>query len=42
VLNRVDPKMAAPGASQYYRYYGYRDRENAEKPGLLRRLMGRT
>ena len=42
VLNRVDPKMAAPGASQYYRYYGYRDREEGEKPGLLRRLMGRT
>ena len=41
VLNRVDPKTAAPGANQYYRYYGYRDGANGDKPGLLRRLMGR-
>ena len=41
VLNRVDPKAAAPGANQYYRYYGYRVHTNGRKPGLLRRLMDR-
>jgi capsular exopolysaccharide synthesis family protein len=41
VLNRVDPKTAAPGANQYYRYYGYREHKNGRKPGLFQRLMDR-
>lgn len=41
VLNRVDPKTAAPGAYQYYRYYGYGERTNGQKAGLVRRLLGR-
>lgn len=41
VLNRVDPKTAAPGAYQYYRYYGYGERTNGRKPGFIRRLLGR-
>ena len=40
VLNRVDPKTATPGASQYYRYYGYGERTNGQKPGFIRRLLG--
>jgi protein-tyrosine kinase len=40
VLNRVDPKTAAPGAYQYYRYYGYGERTNGRKPGFIRRFLG--
>lgn len=40
VLNRVDPRTAAPGAYQYYRYY-YGERTNGQKPGFLKRLLGR-
>jgi capsular exopolysaccharide synthesis family protein len=40
VLNRVDPKVASLGASQYYRYYGYRERTNGRKRGWRRRLKG--
>jgi protein-tyrosine kinase len=42
VLNRVDPRTAAPGAYQYYRYYGYSERTNGNgrKPGFIRRLLG--
>jgi capsular exopolysaccharide synthesis family protein len=41
VLNRVDPKSAAPGGYQYYRYYGYGERTNGKKPSLLGRLLRR-
>jgi capsular exopolysaccharide synthesis family protein len=41
VLNRVDPKSAAPGGYQYYRYYGYGERTNGKKRGLLGRLLRR-
>lgn len=41
VLNRVDPKTAAPGSYQYYRYYGYGERTNGRKAGFVRRLLGR-
>lgn len=42
VLNRVDPRTAAPGGYQYYRYYGYSERTNGRKTGFLKRLMGRA
>ena len=40
VLNRVDPKSAAPGGYNYYRYYDSGERTNGRKPGLFRRLLG--
>jgi Mrp family chromosome partitioning ATPase len=40
VLNRVDPKAAAPGGYHYYRYYGAGERTNGRKPGFIRRLLG--
>jgi capsular exopolysaccharide synthesis family protein len=41
VLNRVDPRSAAPGGYEYYRYYGYSERSNGHPPGFLRRLLRR-
>lgn len=41
VLNRVDPKSAAPGGYEYYRYYGYSERTNGTPPGFFRRLLRR-
>ena len=40
VLNRVDPKAAAPGGYQYYNYYGAGERTNGRKHGFIRRLLG--
>jgi protein-tyrosine kinase len=41
VLNRVDPKEAAPGGYEYYHYYGYGERANGKAPGFIRRLLRR-
>jgi capsular exopolysaccharide synthesis family protein len=41
VLNRVDPRSAAPGGYEYYRYYGYTEKSNGKQPGFLRRLLRR-
>jgi capsular exopolysaccharide synthesis family protein len=41
VLNRVDPREAAPGGYEYYRYYGYSERTNGEQPGFLKRWLRR-
>jgi protein-tyrosine kinase len=40
VLNRVDPKSAAPGGYHYYKSYGAGERTNGRKPGFVRRLLG--